>query len=71
MAHERIQIGSKSYRKFIPWPKPVTDGTVRCMACGQIDEPQWHDDSACPAMAPKPRAYMPTLPPQPSQSEGE
>lgn len=44
---ERIQIGSKSYRKFIPYPKPVRDGTVRCIACGQIDEPEYHDNALC------------------------
>jgi hypothetical protein len=48
---EFIKIGRRRYRKFIPWPGPVTDGTARCFACGQIDEPEVHDDALCPAKA--------------------
>lgn len=51
MSKERIQIGDRTYRKFIPWPTAVRDGTVRCFACGQIDEPPWHDEKLCPALA--------------------
>lgn len=48
MRAETITIGSRTYRKFIPYPKPIRDGTVRCMACGQIDEPEYHEDALCP-----------------------
>jgi hypothetical protein len=51
---ETIQIGNRTYRKFIPFPGPVNDGTARCFSCGQIDEPDWHDDALCPACRPAP-----------------
>lgn len=37
-----IQIGNRKYRRFIPYPNRVRDGTVRCITCGQIDEPEYH-----------------------------
>jgi hypothetical protein len=42
-----IEIGGKTYRRFIPHPYPVKDGTNRCFRCGQIDEPRHHDASFC------------------------
>jgi hypothetical protein len=45
----KIQIGRRSYRKFIPYPQEVRDGTVRCIFCGQIDEPEYHEGKYCPA----------------------
>jgi hypothetical protein len=39
---EKITIGRREYSRFIPYPKQVRDGTVRCIACGQIDEPEYH-----------------------------
>lgn len=47
MRREMILIGGKEYRKFIPHPGPVTDDTCRCITCGQIDEPDYHDDAIC------------------------
>lgn len=48
-AHEpTITIGGQTYRKFIPYPAPVDDDTLRCIACGQIDEPEYHDPKLCP-----------------------
>lgn len=44
-----IAIGGRRYRRFIVFPSPVTDGTVRCIFCGQIDEPEVHVDRDCPA----------------------
>jgi hypothetical protein len=44
---EFIEIDGRKYRKFIPYPGPVDDGTLRCIACGQIDEPEHHDDALC------------------------
>lgn len=46
---EMIMIGRRQYRRFIPFPGPVDDGTTRCMSCGQIDEPKYHDNTCCPA----------------------
>jgi hypothetical protein len=46
-ADDMIEINGTNYRRFIPYPQPVTDGTVRCFFCGQIDEPQWHVDEDC------------------------
>lgn len=30
-------------RRFIFYPASVTDGTLRCIGCGQIDEDGYHD----------------------------
>lgn len=45
--HETIAIDGREYRKFIRYPKPVNDGTCRCIMCGQIDEQPWHDAEIC------------------------
>lgn len=47
MAEETITVDGREYRRFIPYPEPITDGTTRCIACGQIDEPRIHDDEQC------------------------
>ena len=39
---EKISIGRREYSRFIPFPKAVRDGTYRCIACGQIDEEEYH-----------------------------
>lgn len=45
----KIRIGGgRTVRRFIEPGKPVRDGTVRCMGCGQIDEPSCHDNALCP-----------------------
>lgn len=36
--------------KFHPTHKRIKDGTPRCIACGQIDEPEIHEAIYCPAM---------------------
>lgn len=41
---ETITIDGREYRKFIRYPSAVSDGTCRCITCGQIDEQPWHDD---------------------------
>lgn len=50
MNNERIQIGRKSYLKFIPYGREITDGTCRCISCGQIDEIGFHDAKLCPGL---------------------
>lgn len=42
-----VIIHGRAYEKFIRWPRPVNDGTVRCIACGQIDEAEYHEDRFC------------------------
>lgn len=42
-----ITIGERRFRRFIPYPGPVTDDTGRCIKCGQIDEPDYHIPQAC------------------------
>ena len=51
-----IIINGRKYRKFIPYPEAVEDGTLRCIRCGQIDEPEYHDDALCAASATPPVA---------------
>lgn len=48
---QTITIGGRGYMKFIPPGQPVRDGTVRCFCCGQIDEPDYHDNKLCRATA--------------------
>lgn len=44
---EMITINGRQYRRFIRFPAPVRDGTVRCIRCGQIDEDPHHDADLC------------------------
>lgn len=46
-----VEHNGKSYEKFVRWPRQITDGTLRCMFCGQIDEPEAHNPALCPATA--------------------
>lgn len=48
MGFGKIKIGTRDYVKFIPYPQAVRDGTCRCISCGQIDEPDYHDAELCP-----------------------
>ena len=48
---EKITIGRREYSRFIRHPKQVRDGTVRCIACGQIDEPEYHTLTCAEAIA--------------------
>lgn len=50
MGYGKITVGSREYVQFIPHPQAVRDGTVRCLACGQIDEDGFHDKAFCPGM---------------------
>ncbi|NTA58557.1 hypothetical protein G6L32_07920 [Agrobacterium tumefaciens] len=62
---ETVRINGKLYRKFIPYPEEINDGTFRCIRCGQIDEEEFHDHDICVAAfdaSPLPR---PTLLPCP------
>ena len=51
---QTVEFGGRTYRKFIHPAEVVGDGTVRCWTCGQIDEPEAHDDALCPATATTP-----------------
>lgn len=64
-AKERIAIGRRSYLKFIPYPTEITDDTLRCIACGQLDgSEEHHDDALCPGtggalpLSDKAKAFM-------------
>lgn len=62
--HEMIKIGDREYRKFIPFPEVITDGTHRCIRCGQIDEEDYHDHDLCVAAFDKPAQLpVPEAPP--------
>jgi hypothetical protein len=45
---DTIDIGGKEVLRFHPLSKKVRDGTPRCVACGQIDETEWHQSKWCP-----------------------
>lgn len=51
-----VIMDGRAYRKFIAFPGPVDDGTLRCISCGQIDEEEFHDPAFCPACPPTPSA---------------
>jgi hypothetical protein len=40
----------RKVRRYIPYPGPVTDDTLRCIGCGQIDEDGWHNMATCIAI---------------------
>ncbi len=42
-----LTVGGRKFRRFIPFPGQINDGTCRCIACGQIDEPEYHIAEAC------------------------
>lgn len=44
---KHIDLGHRTVRRFIPYPMQVRDGTYRCIRCGQIDEPDFHNREAC------------------------
>jgi|GEM_PF-3420832 len=46
---ETVRINGRLYRKFIRFPEEITDGTLRCIRCGQIDEEEYHDQDICVA----------------------
>lgn len=46
-SRQKITVGLAQYQRMIFYPAEVTDGTVRCFACGQIDEPDIHDMAIC------------------------
>jgi len=45
-----IRVNHRPYRKHIFYPAVVNDDTVRCISCGQIDEPEYHDMDECVAV---------------------
>lgn len=44
---DTIEIDRKVYERFVRYPREVTDGTFRCIQCGQIDDEPWHDHQIC------------------------
>ncbi len=62
---ETVRINGKLYRKFIPFPEEITDGTLRCIRCGQIDEEEFHDQEICIAAFDSPHLPGPSLLPCP------
>jgi hypothetical protein len=74
-AGDTIEINGRTYRRFIPHPQVVDDGTVRCIFCGQIDDDPWHDMKLCldrpaPEMAKRP-SPPPAAPPSPAPPSSE
>ncbi|WP_309628769.1 hypothetical protein [Brevundimonas sp.] len=47
-----VRIGNRRVQRFVTPPQEVRDGTVRCIACGQVDEAPYHDNALCPATRP-------------------
>lgn len=49
MSKETITINGREYQKFWTgsFSNPVSDGTVRCIFCGQVDDQGYHEDAKC------------------------
>lgn len=47
---EMVEFEGRLVRRFVSYPEPVTDGTIRCGVCGQLDEFEHHDDAMCAAI---------------------
>jgi len=50
MTAETVEYHGKQVRRFVSYPEPITDGTMRCGVCGQLDDEEFHDDAICAAV---------------------
>lgn len=61
MSAEMISYDGRQVRRFVSYPEPVTDGTIRCGVCGQLDEPEFHDEEICIAVDQSNRDFLRAL----------
>lgn len=47
---EMVEYDGRLVRRFVSYPEPVTDNTIRCGVCGQLDDEAHHDDTMCKAI---------------------
>lgn len=47
---ETVNYHGRQVRRFVSYPEPVMDGTIRCGVCGQLDDEEFHDDPMCKAI---------------------
>ena len=47
---EFIEHEGRMVRRFVSYPEPIMDGTIRCGVCGQLDDFAVHDDTICEAV---------------------
>lgn len=47
---EMIDYGGRQVRRFVSYPEPVIDGTIRCGVCGQLDDEEFHSEEMCAAI---------------------
>ena len=47
---EMVDYFGRQVRRFVSYPEPVTDGTIRCGVCGQLDDESFHDEETCIAV---------------------
>lgn len=45
-ASKTVKLGRRSVKRFLSMGAK-DDGTLRCIACGQIDEEPWHEPDLC------------------------
>lgn len=57
MAAEMINYDGKLVRRFVSYPEPIMDGTIRCGVCGQLDEEPFHDEETCRSVDDSNRAF--------------
>lgn len=50
MSDQMIEYAGRQVRRFVSYPEPITDGTVRCGCCGQLDDEEFHDGEICEAV---------------------
>ena len=44
---EYVSYHGRRVRRFVSHPETVTDGTIRCGVCGQLDDEELHDNAMC------------------------
>lgn len=47
---EMLRYKGRQIRRFVSYPEPVLDGTIRCGVCGQLDDEEFHDEALCTAI---------------------
>ncbi len=47
---ETVEFMGRQVRRFVSYPEPVMDGTIRCGVCGQLDDEDFHDEETCIAI---------------------
>ena len=56
---EYVSYHGRRVRRFVSHPEPITDDTIRCGVCGQLDDEELHDDAICASVDRSNREFGP------------